>query len=275
MAEGAREADDVAFEEPLGGPVGDDERVPVTDPTTSPWRHTCALRITASDGVTLLLGTGWLIAPRVVITAAHCLFVRPKPTSAKHFSGRVSAVEVIPALAGTTRPYGSSRATRFDVPKEWSASLAPPTDNDADFDYGAIFLDGSGFPGAGSFSFGVVPEEILAGQALDIPGYPYHVDGQTDGGTVLNHYPRNGHDSIAVNDLPVDRDGKQLYYSIDTSGGQSGAPVLLDVGGKATVIGIHTTGYRSAGINSARRIDEQLFACLRSWKKGIEHGCHE
>lgn len=50
----------------------DDGRVRISQTALLPWRMICALRITGSNGVRAV-GTGWLIGPRTLVTAGHCV----------------------------------------------------------------------------------------------------------------------------------------------------------------------------------------------------------
>jgi V8-like Glu-specific endopeptidase len=264
-----RDAGDLSF--PLGaqGTIGIEDRAPILDTSAPPWSRVCALHITAADGHTPLLGTGWLVGPRTVITAAHCLFVRPvEPGRDSGLAGYVREVTVIPALSGEARPFGAQTSHRFEVPTRWTAATTPPTLDDADHDYAAIFLDAPGFPAAGSFSFGVAAPGSLPRAALDIPGYPLDL-GE---GRVLYHHPSGRRAGLAAGRYQGDRGDRILNYSTDTSPGQSGAPVLTEVGGATVVIGIHTTGYRSFQTNAGRRIDDEVFDCLVRWKQEGSHG---
>jgi glutamyl endopeptidase len=54
--------------------IGADNRVRVFATTSYPWRAVCSLKITAKDN-SKWIGTGWLVGPRTVITAGHCVFM--------------------------------------------------------------------------------------------------------------------------------------------------------------------------------------------------------
>jgi V8-like Glu-specific endopeptidase len=53
--------------------IGNDDRVRIERTTDVPWRRYCALRITFPKGV--FRGTGFLIGPRAVATAGHCVYM--------------------------------------------------------------------------------------------------------------------------------------------------------------------------------------------------------
>src|SRR5882672_823815 len=54
--------------------IGDDDRRAVPEPTQSPWRHICALRIVSASGKEYV-GTGWFAGPYTILTAGHCVYL--------------------------------------------------------------------------------------------------------------------------------------------------------------------------------------------------------
>ena len=119
--------------------IGDDDRKAVPDATQSPWRHICALRIRTRTNKDYV-GTGWLIGPRTIMTAGHCVFMHDH-------GGWAKSISVIPALEGHARPYGLYKSTRFSAVDGWTVN------RDSDFDYGVIFLDEPVGSQAGWFAF--------------------------------------------------------------------------------------------------------------------------
>ena len=91
--------------------IGTDERVRITPTTSFPWRSICALRITAQNG-SRWIGTGFLVAPRTVITAGHCVFMHAQ-------GGWAKSIEVVPGLDEAQRPYGSHVGTSFRSVTGW------------------------------------------------------------------------------------------------------------------------------------------------------------
>src|SRR5690349_10259097 len=57
--------------------IGNDDRVKVdrTALSQNPWRQICSLRITSQSNQ-VYVGTGWYIAPKVLATAGHCVFLQ-------------------------------------------------------------------------------------------------------------------------------------------------------------------------------------------------------
>jgi glutamyl endopeptidase len=51
--------------------IGIDERVRIYDTDLQPWRMVCVLKIRGPAGAAI--GTGWLVGPKTVLTAGHCV----------------------------------------------------------------------------------------------------------------------------------------------------------------------------------------------------------
>lgn len=216
--------------------IGFDDRTQITNTTVVPWRWICSLRITAGDGSTFI-GTGWLVAPRTVITAGHCVFI------ANH-GGWVRSIEVAPGRNGAQRPLGRCTSTSFRSVVGWTQF------GHRNYDYGAIILPRDcGFGQLGGFGFAALSDATLRALRLNLAGYP----GDKPDGTMWYH---------ARNTKSVT--SRTIVYDIDTAGGQSGAPVWRNVNGVRHVVGIHTNGSLTG--NSATRIVTPVFNNLVAWK---------
>src|SRR6185436_3832447 len=69
---------------PLRTPIGRDERTAIADMQVHPWRCVCSLNLPFG-----YFGTGFLVGPRTVVTAGHCVHDAP-------LGGWASSIEVIP-----------------------------------------------------------------------------------------------------------------------------------------------------------------------------------
>lgn len=217
--------------------IGPDDRVEVSNTETYPWRCICSLRINAADGRSFI-GTGWLVSPRVVVTAGHCIYLHDA-------GGWADSIEVIPGRRGSHMPYGSVSTGSLRSVRGWTES------RDSDYDYGAILLPESNRYGdqLGWFGYSTRTDSELEAGVVNLSGYP----GDKPSGTQWFH-------SLGV-DSHTD---KKFTYQIDTFGGQSGAPVwqFLPDGGRYGV-GIHTSGHLSG--NSATRISGDVFDNIVNW----------
>ena len=217
--------------------IATDDRVPVANVASYPWRSICALRITSRSGQHYV-GTGWLIGRRTVATAGHCVFLHDD-------GGWAREIVVIPGLQGARQPFGRYRATRFRSVDGWIQEQATGSD------YGAIQLEDPVPAAVGYFAFGALDDQTSKGVDANISGYP------SDRGSASVQY----YHARKI----VKATASKLFYDIDTFGGQSGSPIWLDLGPRGRVaIGIHTTG--SSRGNSGTRIGRGVFDNLRQWK---------
>lgn len=217
--------------------IGADNRTRISPTTSYPWRAICALKITAKDG-SKWIGTGWLIGPRTVITAGHCVYMHDR-------GGWAKSVEVIPAMNDASRPYGSGISANLRSVTGWTQSKKREND------YGAIILPENYKPGntTGYFGYGVKDDSYIKSAILNLSGYPGDKGG-------------NQQWFMAMKAKSVST--RVITYEIDTMGGQSGAPVWVKVGNARTCLGIHTNGHSSG--NSATRIVSAVFSNLQAWK---------
>jgi V8-like Glu-specific endopeptidase len=218
--------------------IGDDDRREISATSQYPWRCICSLLITAADGSNWI-GTGWLVGPRVLLTAGHCAYIHGR-------GGWAEQIEVIPGRRGVERPYGSCTATSFWSVKGWTDFRS------RQYDYAAILLPAERRYGEelGWYGFAVRSDDALDGTMVNISGYP----GDQPAGTQWFHAKKL-----------ADVGDRVLTYTIDTAGGQSGAPVWIKYadGGRYGV-GIHTNGHITG--NSATRINQAVFDNIKYWK---------
>ncbi|MBI3216284.1 MAG: trypsin-like serine protease [Mycobacterium sp.] len=217
--------------------IGTDERVRVGNTTVFPWRAICALRITAQNN-RQFIGTGWLISPRTVITAGHCVFMHAE-------GGWAKSIQVIPGCNDGMQPYGVHVGNVLRSTTGWV------NNKDRNFDYGAIILPPSSRPGdsTGYFGLAVRNDAFLMGAALNLSGYPGDKGGRQQ--WFMAQRPK------AVTD-------RVITYDIDSMGGQSGSPVWVLENGQRYGVGVHTNG--SASGNSATRINTEVYNNLLNWK---------
>ncbi|HEX8219339.1 MAG TPA: serine protease [Chloroflexia bacterium] len=214
-----------------------DDRVQINNTKVVPWQWICSLLITAGDG-SGWIGTGWLIGPRTVITAGHCVYMR-------EHGGWVREIRVMPGRNGSDTSLGNAAATEFRSVRGWVEGQKRVCD------YGAIILPESSQFGRqlGTFGYAMPGDGELAGLLVNISGYP----GDKPPGT-------QWYDSRTLASITP----RTLVYDADTAGGQSGAPVWWRQGGKRYVVGIHTNGATSG--NSATRIVEAVHRNLTTWR---------
>ena len=227
-----------------------DDRQFISETEHAPWRMICWLELEFPKGKTV--GTGWFAGPRTVITAGHCVHYRD-------FGGWAKKVKIVPARDRDESPkFGVAESEDFESNDEWLAYENP------EYDFGCIFLKEPLGERTGSFSMGVFPDETLIKYGVNIAGYPKSKDGMpaVKGDHLFHH--QNKIRGVS----PM-----RLFYDVDTSAGQSGAPVWIhsDDQAKPIVIGIHANGLRSSegGLarfyNSSPRIDQTKFDAINEW----------
>jgi V8-like Glu-specific endopeptidase len=262
-----------------------DSRVLVKNTLEVPYRWICALDLHFPGK--LERGTGILIGPRHVLTVAHALV----PDDG---SGSVEKVIVAPARNGAEEPLGRVEAEKWDVCKHWQ-----PPDYKRDYDYALITLKDDisslkyrklgnqalGYWGHQQLGQGTIIKPLkatfLSGTSIivNIAGYP----GDKCGKEPMN--PKKGCSAQlqastqwrAFDKLKeVKPDRNLMKHTVDTYGGQSGAPVWLRYEKRRNLIGIHVgpaPDYSQASedapqivlSNYAVRITEDVWSEINSW----------
>lgn len=229
--------------------IGDDDRKAVADVRANPYCWICSLEITPPNRGVNFFGTGWLIGPRTVVTAGHCVYCNPwkdEDSGRTYGSGPARSIKVIAGRKGRSGLAAANAVNLFSV-DEWTRS------QDERYDFGAILLDQPIGTQLGFFGFAAATDRELEGPPamnVNVAGYP----GKTPG-TMLMHANRI-----------VDATPTQILYQCDTTGGQSGSPVIhWDGSTRYTVVGIHNQG--SDHVNYASRITTAALAKLREWKQ--------
>ncbi len=180
-------------------------------------------------------GTGFMIGPDAVATAAHN-FNHPTYGKATSITCHVGVGSGINAVYSET----ITNTSRFHRPSQWDSSKGYR------YDYGVIKLS-KDVTSVGYFGFGVYNDSILSSNTFTLMGY----------GT-------QGYPSAATSRLS-NIGTYDFYYSIDTRGGDSGGPVFFENG---KVAGIHAYGAAPPDypLPSATRITTEVFNNMKAWK---------
>lgn len=214
--------------------VGNDDRVMVNNTSVGPWCSTVKLLITAANGSSRV-GSGYMIGPNSVATSGHCVYN-------SSLGGWATSITVIPALNGSTQPFGSASSYYLECGGDWYNY----TDNQDD--WGIIRItanlgNSTGYLGLRWQS------SSYNGTSVNAVGYP-----SSDGSHM--YYGTGTVNSSSARTLSGDW---------DLSGGQSGGPVqkyYSDTG--YTAIGINR-GY-GTNYSDCLRIDEWIYNKLMSYR---------
>lgn len=222
--------------------IGVDDRTRILETDRTPWRMICALLIAGTNGARFI-GTAWFAGPRTLITAGHCVH-HPD------LGGWARSIEVSPGRNGDVRAFKPVVARRFSSVASWVNG------QQQDFDVGCIHLEEDLGTQVGAFGVSALPANDLIGRRVNISGYPL-----TPGSGTQQWFHSNAVQRIT---------SRRIFYDVDTSGGQSGAPVWVqDDGADKTprVVAIHAYGVdqTSPDANSAPLIDADVFEVIRGW----------
>ena len=219
-----------------------DERTEITATTSAPSRFIAYLVVTWANYAQGAC-TGWFIGPRTVVTAGHCVY----NTDAGAAHGWAKTIKVYPGRTGLSTPYASTSSYKLFSVKGWTDYAYPASD------YGAIETVAPLGNNTGWFGYAWQASNTFAGT--------YTVRGYAGDKPAATMWTMSG----AITNANTNR----LWYSIDTFGGQSGAPLYNYVTGNGyTSYGVHTYGTSISPFygNSATRITQSVFNNLTTWK---------
>ena len=270
--------------------IGEDERQLVSNTLPVPYRWICGLDVTFNKPYPrnwpggFGRGTGLLVGPREVLTAAHNIYPDGK-------SGPAS-VYVTPGRNGDLEPFGRVKAVAYSVPAnafgkrgilQW-------------YDYAVVTLENAvgrqSFKALGNEPLGywgsaklgqatmltALNLSFMIGKRVTVCGYPGDRCGtkpyvpktrtcskQDQASTQWVH---NG----VVSAMP--KSSRRFFHTADTYAGQSGSPVWIKfTNGRRYLVGVHVDAHRvivddKFSHNIAVHLSNHVLAIVRSWIKG-------
>jgi V8-like Glu-specific endopeptidase len=279
--------------------IGLDERRLIINTLAVPFRWICALDLIFANPDNprqhlRFRGTGTLISPRHVLTAAHNLYDVIEGPGGNSRLSEVRRVVVTPGLNGanpsTLRPFGSSQSTQVRTSSQWRSSQS------IEHDFGLITLrDPLGsrrFRALGQQPLGfwgsrdqgantrINPREpsFLQNKKVNLCGYPGDkcrdrpptgsaTEAQIQACPIREHASTqwNSYDRI-VQAAPAAAP-RMMFYLMDVFGGQSGSPIWLRWREFRNLIGIHTgaPAGQKRPINQGVRITPEVLRAVRAW----------
>lgn len=223
---------------------GDSRRsVKKSEYKVAPYRYICQIELVTSGGNGIPIGTGILVGPRSILTAAHVLF-----QSHSTYLESATEIRVTPARRGDENlPFGSSFAVKL-IPNPRYTHLRqngtqPKSVLDAE-DYGIIHLDQLLGNTAGYWGQKTRSSYDKRGTSITGGPLPYRPGVQK---VNLCGYPgdKSGKFQWRAYDETVELSDRVLYYLNDTTAGMSGSPVWVKRSkwkGGRILVGIHGGG---------------------------------
>jgi monoamine oxidase len=283
--------------------IGSDDRVRVSDTLTVPARWVCAIDLLVDDPKrgkgapqieSLSRGTGILIGPSHVLTAAHIFDDASLEVDGRLRKVPVARVRVSPARNGdnTSHPLGAA----------YSQAIHRPQGFTVENDYALIVLDRDlsqathkslrgrlGYCGQSPqvAALRVLDPANVANPRVSVIGYPgdrcgndvIQGDDETQKQNRIHYCAQRRHDEWASTAWqssgtahPRSATGLMLHDA-DTYEGQSGGPIFLRRGDTLDLLGVHG-GVVSAADggrptrNRAARVTLQMLSDLRDWING-------
>ncbi|WP_437609889.1 trypsin-like serine protease [Sorangium sp. So ce834] len=230
------------------------EAVDVADPL---YTGICALDITPREGSAAYRGTGFLIHPRIVATAAHNIY-NDRLYHGGEGERRFYAYSIRVRFAVARGPSRESSVgvdvgiDRFRVCDDWRARAV--TKND----YGAILLPCNVIdPSVKTFrlSRGASLAESVPARTC-LAGYPTVVTRPTEMSGDGRMYREERCVALGMNDV--------VEYPFDTDEGQSGSPIWREIDGEPVAMAIHSQRGRG------RRITAEVASVFGSWIKEVD-----
>ena len=199
-----------------------------------------------------LWGTGIMIAPNVVLTAAHNLYDETRPRRQKY-----PKIQFIPAINGDVSPFGIIDVDPEEIyaPERFISFQSENIACSAD-DYGIMILNESIGKRTGYFGLKVTQRRELEDKSIQIVGYP--------GDKVCGKqgvYEQWG----AIGKIYFyESQGGLLHHQLSTYHGQSGSGVFVEEGpDQFYVVGVHASG--TSNYNTAVWITNERFSQILEW----------
>ncbi|MEM1346717.1 MAG: trypsin-like serine protease, partial [Pseudomonadota bacterium] len=226
--------------------LGPDDRFRVTGVEGHPWDSIGKITVSAPGGT--FVGTGAMVSPFHILTAAHVL-----ENPGFGGDGRALSAQIALGKSGNEEPYGRAEMVSYRVLPGWSDGY------DLGQDMALITLDRSVGNTTGWFDFDVRTDvDFYDGVPVSLAGYPVDLS--------------QGRDLYLATGAIAQGTEERFYYGerLDTAGGMSGAPIWQNLGaGNRKLIGVHSTGVADpdapGALNGGTRLTEEKRILIEEW----------
>ncbi|MBV7392485.1 trypsin-like serine protease [Enterococcus sp. ALS3] len=218
--------------------IGNDDRTKILNTQSPPYSSIVQIemRFGTNDWY---VGSGVLVSPNIVLTAGHVVY----DNDTKKWA---SEIIVSPGRNEQIKPYGSTTSYALSAHDGW---VNATSDSDLEeYDIGMIRLNEP----LGIYSGWLnVSTNVTDNMQIITSGYP--------GDKYVNNiYPTMWTSSGYINELTENN----LYYQLDTTGGQSGSPIYDT---QNNVIGVHTSAFKDqTPLNVGTRITEDNYELIKN-----------
>ena len=220
---------------------GEDDRESVSGPLTDPPYSGISQVVSRFPDGTVVQGSGVLVGPNDVLTAAHVVY-------SEEYGGWANAVQVTPGRNGQTKPFGTVAGSEVSAPQEWTAGRSFGSD------YGLIGLDRPMGYRTGWLDWSTeCADGACADERVTSLGYP-----GDQGGTTL--FSTSG---------TIDRQSQGVLYfddDLDAKPGQSGSPIFLNsANALESVVGLVSHQLIQPDENGVLALTSEITDDLASW----------
>lgn len=228
--------------------IGPDGREKVEDTTIAPFKGIGYLYCEMPSSISGARGSCSAFAANAAITAAHVVWDSNCDEYAEN-------IQITFARSDDYKPYGTVTAqpTEIIIPEQYKNTQS------TNYDY-AILVYGTTISNY-RFGFTSKSSATSVGTNVTVTGYP------KDASTAIKNPDPNSHCQWTASGSITASTTYTISYEIDTTGGQSGAPVYNTTN---QIVGIHHGGNSTSNI--ARKIDSTLFNLMYQIRNGTYTG---
>ena len=222
----------------------------LSNPLVSPYEQLCSIKIKNGATAYSHRGSGMLLTPTLVLTAAHVVDLGQSRAYMEEFTVLDAAGLYVVRGLNREKKLGSSMLLKVIL---FNSHSEPGQDGDL-----AIAL----LKTAQNNSNALAPKLMRENGKYNaqVAGYPYYDDVRANGNNIMVGRGEG---------LPCDFDSDGLYYQIDTWDGHSGAPVFLEQGEERMLswIGVHVADHFTTGkdVNKGLRFTQEYL----EWMKNV------